>query len=60
MTQMHCFGGGAPARVQVKWLLIFIGIQNLIHISKGKEKETDFLALKVICQGKVYRDEHHR
>lgn len=38
MTQMQCFGGGAPARVQVKRLLIFIGIQDLIHISKGKEK----------------------
>lgn len=37
MTQMHCFGGGAPACVQIKWLLIFIGIKNLIHISKEKE-----------------------
>lgn len=38
MTHMQRFGGGAPARVQVKRLLVFIGIQNLIHISKGKEK----------------------
>ena len=36
---MHCFGGRAPARVQIKRLLVFIGIEHLIHISDGKRRE---------------------
>lgn len=36
---MHCFRRGAPACIQIKWLLVFIGIKNLVHISKGKRRK---------------------
>lgn len=39
VTQMHGFGRGAPARVQVEWLLVFIGIENLIHVSKKEKRK---------------------
>ena len=54
MTQMHCFGGGAPACVQVEWLLIFIGIQNLIHISVGEEDAPAQEAVRSLASGSLY------
>lgn len=36
VTHMHGFGRGASARVEIEWLLVFIGIQNLMHVSKGQ------------------------
>jgi hypothetical protein len=39
MTYMHCFRRWAPACVQIKWFLIFIGIENLIHIPNGKKRK---------------------
>lgn len=39
MAYMHGFGRGAPACVQVKRLLVFIGIKDLIHVSKGKRRK---------------------
>ena len=39
VAYVHCFRRGAPARVQIKWFLIFIGIKNLMHVSKGKRRK---------------------
>lgn len=36
VTHMHGFRRGAPARVEIERLLVFIGIQNLMHVSKGQ------------------------
>lgn len=42
VTHVHGFGRGAPARVQIKRLLVFIGFQNLIHVSEGKTETVQF------------------
>ena len=36
VPHVHGFRRGAPARVEIEWLLVFIGIQNLMHVSKGQ------------------------
>ena len=36
VTHMHGFRRGAPARVEIERLLVFIGIQNLMHVSTGQ------------------------
>lgn len=43
---MHCFRRGAPARVQIKRLFVFVGIKNLIHISKGKRRKGNSVTLE--------------
>lgn len=36
VADVHGFGGGAPARVQVKRLPALIGVQHLVHISNAE------------------------